>query len=62
MESPNRIAWHLMLWTIRFTFFVFVCKDGILAPSILPHKTSPADVALAIYRTAIKLCVICCFL
>jgi hypothetical protein len=40
---------------------VFVCKDGILAPSILPHKTSPADVALAIYRTAIKLCVVCCF-
>ena len=61
MESPNRIAWHLMSWTIRFTFFVFVCMDGILAPSILPHRTSLADAALAIYRTAIKLSVVCCF-
>ena len=61
MEIPNQIAWHLMPWTIRFTFFVFVCMDGILAPSILPHRTSPADAALAIYRTAIKLCVVCRF-
>ena len=42
-------------------FFVFVCMDGILAPSILPHRTSLADAALAIYRTAIKLCVVCYF-
>jgi hypothetical protein len=61
MESPNRIAWHLMPWTIRFTFFVFICMDGILAPSILPYRTSPAGAALAIYRTAIKLCVGYCF-
>ena len=26
MESPNQIAWHLMPWTIWFTFFVFVCR------------------------------------
>ena len=61
MKSPNRIAWHLMPWTIRFTFFVFVYMDGILAPSILPYRTSPAGAALAIYQTAIKLCVGCCF-
>ena len=61
MESPNRIAWHLMPWTIRFMFFVFVCMDGILAPSILPHRTSPTDAALTIYRTVIKFCVVCCF-
>ena len=59
MESPNRIAWHLMPWTIRFTFFVFVCMDGILAPSFLLHKTPPAAAALAIYRIVIKPCVVC---
>jgi hypothetical protein len=58
-ESPNRIAWHLMPWTIRFTFFVLVSMDGILAPSFLPHRTSPASAALAIYWTMIKHCVAC---
>jgi hypothetical protein len=59
MESPNRIAWHLMPWTIRFTFYVIVCRDGILAPSFLPHRTSPAAVALVNYRIVIKPCVVC---
>jgi hypothetical protein len=59
MESPNRIAWHLMSWTSRFTFYVIVCRDGILAPSFLPHRTSLAAVALVNYRIVIKSCVVC---
>ena len=49
----------LYSWTIRFTFFVFVSMDGILAPSLLPQRTSPASAALAIYWTMIKPCVAC---
>ena len=61
MESPNRIAWHLMSWTIRFTFFVFVCMDRILAPSFLPHRTSPVGAALPSYRIVVKSWIICVF-
>ncbi len=40
-------------------FYVIVCRDGILAPSFLPHRTSPAAVALVNYRIVIKPCVVC---
>jgi hypothetical protein len=40
-------------------FYVIVCRDGILAPSFLSHKTSPAAVALVNYRIVIKPCVVC---
>jgi hypothetical protein len=60
VESPNRIAWHLMLWTIRFTSFVTVCSDGILAPSLLPPRTSPVDATLPSYWIVIKSSSVCC--
>ena len=59
MESPNRIAWHLIPCTIRFTFFVFVCMDGILAPNFLLHRTSPVGAALPSYRIVIKSWIVC---
>jgi succinate-acetate transporter protein len=42
-------------------FFVLVCRNGILVPSFLPHRTSPEAAALAIYRIVIKLYVVCCY-
>ena len=59
MESSNRIAWHLMPWIIRFTFFVFVCMDGILAPSFLLHRTSPVGAALSSYWIVVKSSIVC---
>ena len=55
----NQIAWHLMPWIIRFTFFVVVYSDGILAPSYLPHRTSPVVTALPSYWTVIKFSTVC---
>jgi hypothetical protein len=60
VESPNRIAWHLMPWTIRFTSFVTVCSDGSLAPSLLPPRTSPVVAALPCCWIVIKSCSVCC--
>ena len=60
MKSPNtRITWYLMPWTIQFTFFVVVCLNGILAPSFLPHQTSPIVVALPSYQIVVKSWVVC---
>jgi hypothetical protein len=60
LESPKtRIAWHLMLWTIRFDFLVG-CSYGNLVPSFLSFQTSPTTAALAIYQTVIKPCVVYC--
>ncbi len=60
VESPNRIAWHLIPWTIRFTFFVTVSSDEILAPSLLPHRTSPVVAVLPSYWIVIKSSSFCC--
>jgi hypothetical protein len=61
MESPKtRIAWYLMPWTIRFDFLVVGCSYGNLVPSLLSFQTSLVAAALAIYRTMIKPCVVCC--
>ena len=60
MESSNtRIAWHQMLCTIRFDFFIVVCSGGILAPSFLPHRISPVVAALLSYRIVIKYWIVC---
>jgi hypothetical protein len=48
-----------MPWTIRFDFLVG-CSYGNLVPSFLPFRTSPAAVALVIYQTIVKPCVVYC--
>ena len=60
VESSNRIAWHLIPWTIRFTSFVTVCSDGSLAPSLLSPRTSPVVAALPCCWIVIKSCSVCC--
>ena len=60
LESPKtRIAWYLMLWTIRFDFLVG-CSYENLVPSFLSFQTSPTTTALAIYQTVIKPCFVYC--
>ena len=62
LESPKTwIEWHLMSWTIRFDFLV-CCLYGNLAPSFLSFRISLATVALAIYQTIVKPCVVYLFL
>ena len=58
-STKTRIAWHLIPWTIQFDFLVG-CLYGNLVPSLLSFQTSPAAVALTIYQTVIKPCVISC--
>ncbi len=66
LESPyTQIAWHHLLWTIRFDFSVYCCSDGIMAPSFLSFRTSSVAITLTFYQMVNKFCVLCfccCFL
>ena len=59
-KSPNtQIAWHLLLWTIRFDFSV-VCLVEIKAPNFLPFRTSTVVVVLVIFWIVVKFCIVWC--
>ena len=60
LETPYTwIAWHYLLWTIRFNFSVYCYSDGIMAPSLLSFWTSSIAVALTFYQMVDKFCVFC---